>query len=218
MKDKLISIDNLTPGIFNTLRILKAKNPGDTYYEEYLKHYQREGENFFDQYHFAILWAHLNKPKRILEIGVRTGLSICNMLSAYVDFSPIEKITLIDLWNDGFISENLVKMNMRALNIPEEVMAKTDFIKGNSLEEVKKLKDKYDYILVDGDHSKEGAAQDLENVVPLVNTDGVIVFDDISQYGCALDDVWQAFKEKHKEAFHFQENYKGKGVGWAIKK
>ena len=32
----------LTAFILNNLRILKAKNPGDTYYDEYLKHTARD--------------------------------------------------------------------------------------------------------------------------------------------------------------------------------
>lgn len=205
----------LTRHIFNNLRILKGKNPGDCYYEEYIKHYQREGEKFYDQYHFAIQRVMSHQPKRILEIGVRTGLSICNMLSAYLDHNVIERIVLIDLWNDGFVSPEIVKMNLRALSIPEIPI---EYIVGDSIEQVLIIEGEFDYILVDGDHSKEGARQDLENVVRLCAKDGVIVFDDLTPQGCNLQDVWDKFKNSHKDQFNFKENLNGKGVGWAIKK
>ncbi len=207
-------MNTLTQYIFNNLRILKGRNTGDTYYEEYIKHYTREGEDFYDHYHLAVETVAFSKPTRILEIGVRTGICICNMLSAYIDQSVVERVVLIDLWNDGFTSENIVKMNLKTLNIPID---KIEFIKGDSLIEVPKLQGEFDWILVDGCHDKPVAKIDLENVVRLCAKDGMIVFDDISQDGCALDDVWQEFKINHRNEFLFAENYKGKGVGWAVK-
>jgi predicted O-methyltransferase YrrM len=204
----------LTAYVLNNLRILKAKNPGDTYYDEYLKHSKREGVDFFDQYHCAILRVVLHKPKRILEIGVRTGLSICNMLSAYRDVKEIERIVLCDVWNDGFASPEIVKMYLKAMNLN----VNPEFIVGDSKVEIPKLEGDFDYILVDGDHDKTAALIDLENVVRLVAPGGVIVFDDISPYGCNLLDVWESFKENHKGEFEFSENMKGKGTAWAEKK
>src|SRR5210317_2196471 len=101
--------------IFSVLRTLKQINPGDTYYENYLWHLKKNGNEFFDVYHFAWAWAIEHHPKRILEIGVRTGISICQLLSAYLDPSIIEKVVLCDLFNDGFISPSLVKVNLRHL-------------------------------------------------------------------------------------------------------
>jgi len=203
--------------VFNTLRITKAKNPGDTYYEEYIKHWTREGTKFFDQYHYAIMKVIQKRPARILEIGVRTGSSICNMLSAYINYNDIKRIVLIDIWNDTFSSPELVKINLKLLNIPAEVISKIEFKRADSRKEVPKLQGEFDYILVDGDHSKETAIKDLEAVVRLCAQGGVIVFDDISEYGCNLKDVWDDFKAKHTGEFKFEENIKGKGVGWAIK-
>lgn len=204
----------LTQYIFNNLRILKGHNLGDTYYEEYLKHYTREGDEFFDHYHLAVQTVAEKKPLRILEIGVRTGICICNMLSAYLDAKEVQRVVLIDLWNDGFVTENIVKMNLKAMNLP---MDKIHFIKGDSLVEVPKLNEEFDWILVDGCHDKAIAALDLENVVRLCADGGVIVFDDISKYGCNLRDVWEEFMARHMSEFKFYDNYKGKGVGWAVK-
>ncbi len=211
----------LTRYVLNTLRILKAKNPGDTYYDEYLKHFAREGEEFYDQYHFAIERVMDFAPKRILEVGVRTGLSICNMLSAYTDYSGIEKVVLVDVWNDGFASPRIVQMNLKAVGIPQELFNKIELHTVDShvyLPEVMIPRgDSFDYILVDGDHSKEGARIDLSNAAKLVEPGGVIVFDDITDRGCNLQDVWDDFKEIYWKEFTFSEDHNGKGVGWAIK-
>ena len=204
----------LTAYILNNLRILKQKNPGDTYYDEYLKHSEREGDDFYDQYSFAICRVILNKPKRILEIGVRTGLSICNMLSAYRNLKTVERVVLCDIWADSFTSPEIVKAYLRALNL----QVSPEFIKGDSRVEIPKLQGEFDYILVDGAHEKEIARQDLENVVRLCAKGGVIVFDDISPFGCNLLDVWESFETAHKDEFIFDKDMKGKGTAWAEKK
>lgn len=202
--------------IFSILRTLKGVNPGDLYYEAYLGHLAKRKETFFDIYHFAWSWVIEHHPKRILEIGVRTGLSICQLLSAYIDTSIIEKIVLCDVWNDGFTSPELVKLNIQTLNIP--VLDKTEFIIGDSKVEIPKLiGQQFDWILVDGDHTPENALIDLENVKQLIAKDGVIVFDDIDPDGMSLASVWHEFMNKYKDEFEWHEDYNGKGVGWGIK-
>lgn len=204
----------LTTYILNNLRILKGKNPGDNYYDEYLRHFQRDGEDFADQYLFAIENVMVRQPKRILEIGVRTGLSLCNMLSAYIDHSCIERIVLVDQWADSYASPEIVKMNLRAMNFP---VLPIEFIVGDSLKEVPKLEGEFDYILVDGDHDKKVAAKDLRNVVRLCALGGVIVFDDISEHGCDLMDVFEAFHTHIKNDFECGWDMGGKGTAWAYR-
>ena len=208
--------------IFLVMRVLKKVNPGDTYLENYLWHYNKRKETFFDIYHFAWAWVLEHHPKRILEIGTRTGISICQLLSAYMDYSGIEKIVCCDLFNDGFISPELVKLNMRTLLIPEEVINKTQFLVGDSRITVTPLiqteAGTYDYILVDGSHIEADAIVDLENSHLLVKSGGVIVFDDITEDGMNLLGVWNTFKNKYPNEYEYHEDMNGKGVGWAIKK
>jgi len=200
--------------IFNTLRILKKHNVGDLYYEAYLGHLAKRKETFFDVYHFAWAWVIKYKPRRILEIGVRTGLSICQLLSAYIDYSVIERVVLCDIFNDGYTSPDLVTMNLKALNIPID---KIEFLVGDSKVEIPKLQGQFDYILVDGSHDPTDALLDLENVRPLITQGGVIVFDDIDPDGMSLAPVWHKFMNKYQSEFEWHENYSGKGIGWAIK-
>lgn len=208
--------------IFLVMRVLKKVNPGDTYLENYLWHYNKRKESFFDIYHFAWSWALDNHPKKILEIGTRTGISICQLLSAYMDYSGIEKIICCDLFNDGFLSPDLVRLNMRTLLIPEEVIAKTTFLVGDSKVTVAPLiqtdAGTFDYILVDGSHAEADALADLEMAYLLIKHAGVIVFDDITEDGMNLINVWNAFKTKYPEDFYYHEDMNGKGIGWAIKK
>jgi len=208
--------------IFNTMRILKVINPGDCYYENYLGHLARSGKDFYDQY--MLLWeiGSERAPRRILEIGTRTGISLCQLLSSYIDHSVIQKIVCIDPFNDPYTSAALVKRNLKYLNLPEE---KVEFLVGYSQDFLPKMiyveKDLFDYILVDGDHEKKAAREDLEAANSLLAPGGIIVFDDISTAPgeCALIDVWDNFMETHLQEYaETFSNMSGKGVAWAIKK
>lgn len=207
--------------IMNTLRILKKVNPGDSYYEAYLGHLQRSGDDFYDLY--ILLWelaSKLNPPKKILEVGTRTGLSLCQLLSGYVDHSIIERVVSVDIYADGFISPALVRRNLNYLNLPSD---KVDLRKGSSFDVLPQLFEEgalFDFILVDGDHEKGAAMRDLENAHPLCESGGIIVFDDISDAPgeCALIDVWEAFEKAHEDQYTFFKNMAGKGVGFAVRK
>ena len=204
--------------IFSVLRTLKKANPGDTYYENYLWHLNKNGEKFFDIYHLSWAWAIENKPKRILEIGTRTGISLCQLLSAYIDTSIIERIVSCDLFNDGFISPELAIYNLGYIGVPQSTIDKIDFKVGDSRVTVPALQEQFDWILVDGDHSREGAKIDLENSKPLVAQGGIIVFDDITPDGMDLLPVWEDFRDKYQHEFNWMDNQNGKGCAWAIKR
>ena len=206
--------------IFNTMRILKRVNPGDMYLEAYLGHLQRSGDDFYDSY--MLMWevAVTLAPRRILEIGTRTGISLCQILSAYINSSVIEKIVCVDPFEDEFLSPKLVLSNLKSLNLPWE---KVTFRIGKSEAAFPELIEggwRFDYILVDGDHAKSVARQDLEWSAQLCDPGGIIVFDDISDAPgeCALIDVWEDFKKAHETEFYFEQRMSGKGVAWAIKK
>ena len=202
----------LTSIIFHNLRILHGVTPRDTYIENYKVHRDREGDYFFDIYSLAFWWGTYKRPKRILEIGTRSGLSLIQLLSAYTDFTDL-RVCLCDLWNDGLCDPDLIKKHLAYLSIPVE----PEFYIGDSKETVPKIEGEFDWILVDGDHSPEGAYQDLENAYKKIAKDGVIVFDDIVEFdGVKLMSTWNAFKQKYKERFEWNEDLHGKGVGWAV--
>lgn len=197
------------------------------------------------------------KPKRILEIGTRTGGSLIALLCVYPkdDFEKIEEILSFDMWREyvsttpfaTFLSKLMgkkrniniserftkwvgnyvekkstdkVRKNLAAFNIPAD---KIKFISGDSTMKVpeyfaKNPGKKFDYILVDGGHDVITATKDLDNVVAHAATGGIILFDDIMPESYNLIGVWDKFKEKNKNDFHFFEIHHRKGIAFAIKK
>jgi hypothetical protein len=210
-----------TPAIFAILRALKPLNVGDNYYEAYRGHYEKDPDNFFDQYHVAMWYGFKLPPKRILEIGSRTGLSASMLLSGIYDLSLIERVVLLDPWPDGYASAGIVRMNLKRLNLWTD---KIELVKSFSQDWCPKAIDKgdeFDYVLVDGDHEREAAARDLALAWPLVAKNGVLVFDDVSADGCDLLPVWDDFIEQlgsdPKAKFTEQRVLSGKGTAWIIK-
>lgn len=202
--------------IFNTLRILKRLVPGDTYLENYRWHQKKQGEKFFDFYHLAWWYGTFRQPKRILEIGTRTGISLCQILSSLENYEDMTVVSC-DTFSDGFISPALVSRNLRALNIPAEIV---HYMVGDSAVTIPKYKEdhpdeRFDWILVDGDHERKAARRDLDNVVDLVAFGGLLVMDDLSKDGMDLLPVWEDFRNDHSEQFQFHTNLDGKGTGWA---
>jgi predicted O-methyltransferase YrrM len=206
--------------VFDVMKKLKALNPGDTYLEAYEGHYQRNGDKFLDYYHILHELAKKFSFDHVMEIGCRTGISICQLLSALKDNGREmpKTIDLFDVFNDGFISPMLVKINVN--HIAGGICENIRFHIGDSKKTVPEFKPDYklDWILVDGDHSREGAMADLINVEPLIAPGGIICFDDVSPNigECNLIGVWNDFKKGREDKYYWLESMVGKGFALAI--
>lgn len=212
--------------ILKVLLTLKPHNPGDPYLENYKWHIEKRGDSFYDIYHFAWEWVREHKPTSILEIGTWTGNSLGQLLSAYEDYSQIERIVTCDIFDQPNIANpEIVKKNLGLLGIPQDVIDKVEILVGDSKETIPQyIKENpgvtFDYILADGaHHPPELPRADLDNCVSLVVPGGVIILDDIAPDGMSLDTtVWQPFKMDHLNEFEWHENYNGKGIGYGVRK
>ena len=117
-----------------------------------------------------------------LEIGSYEGLSALNILHNY----PNSKVTTIDLWDQS-------NVNSESLNVDfNEVEKKFDEnLKGYKFNKIKKdsvialreiLKNDiyFDLIYIDGSHNGEDILSDAIESYKLLNTEGIIIFDDIT--------------------------------------
>jgi len=155
-------------------------------------------------------------PLSYLEIGVREGDS----LRAVLDSSPaIERVVCADNWGGsyggtgrgghGHIEEIVSRYGSGVQSLR--------FLDGDSKETVPTLAgQRFDLILVDGDHSWDGAAADLRNVSSLVGPGGFVLFHDIAHplhlYLDSLFDLWCShYAEEIDRCFKSLEGY-GFGV------
>lgn len=107
------------------------------------------------------------KPKKGLEIGFCWGASAYAYLEA----------------TDGtLLSVDLSDHKGRAPLFKEAYKDRWDIIYGDSREVIPSLKEKFDYIYVDGEHWYENAKADIENSWPLLKKGGIMVCDDYNEY------------------------------------
>ena len=147
--------------------------------------------------------ARVLRPRAYLEIGVRRGWSLAQVLSE----APACHAYLVDAWipeysgcanpGEAFVREELAK-------VAPAHYGDVIFWCGNSHEILPGLLRGlwFDLVLVDGDHTADGALQDLRDVMPHVRTGGVVVFDDVvdtadSPGECAtLREVWEQIQRE----------------------
>ncbi len=164
--------------------------------------------------------AELGQPENYLEIGVRRGRSVCAVAAA----SPHTNIYAFDIWQKDYANnENpgptLVREELSKFNHTGTI----DFIDGDSHQTVPRFFKthpdlSFDCITVDGDHSIEGAWEDLRNVVTRLRVGGVIVFDDTCNPYCpGLSELWTDLLRADAGLNGYSYNSLGTGVSFAIR-
>jgi predicted O-methyltransferase YrrM len=171
----------------NVLRVLDALEPDS--YSIYVSAYLREGRekfgadwSYLDILNVLMACSELIQPRVYLEIGVRRGRSIAMVASA----ASKADLYGFDLWVANYAGiENpgpeFVESEVRKVGASGRI----EFVTGNSHETLPNFFAKYpdlelDLVTVDGDHSDEGAREDLLSVLPKVARGGAVVFDDVS--------------------------------------
>lgn len=136
------------------------------------------------------------QPKTYLEIGVRRGWSLAQVVAG----NPSVTVTAIDMWVPGYGGvdnpgpEFVLSQVKRAVG---EWASYPVFLSGDSHQILPTLEPGFDLITVDGDHTGPGAIADLNEAYRLLNPGGFIVFDDllpVSDGGCSLREAWEATK------------------------
>lgn len=152
------------------------------------------------------------KPKKLIEIGFATGISACYMLCA---MTPGDKLYSIDpfqkiLWDRfGLIN---VKEVEKELDLPKNTSHWIPEFSGNYF---KKTNDKYDFMLIDGDHSFEGTMIDLEGSLKILNKGGILAIDDVLHKN--VKDALFQFMKSHNDKFEMIKT-EVKSMNFYIKK
>ena len=115
-----------------------------------------------------------SKPKKILEVGVRSGGSSSIILNAIEDFKD-SKLYSIDLDSDKSVGECVYKY------FPNLTKQWTLY-KGNiATEYMEKIGNNIDMVFIDTAHFEPGEILDSLIVLPFLKTNAIMIFHDISQ-------------------------------------
>ena len=114
-----------------------------------------------------------SKPKKILEVGVRSGGSSSIILNAIEDFKD-SKLYSIDLDSDKSVGECVYKY------FPNLTKQWTLY-KGNiATEYMEKIGNNIDMVFIDTAHFEPGEILDTLIVLPFLKTKAIIIFHDIA--------------------------------------
>lgn len=157
-------------------------------------------------------------PGSFLEVGVRRGWSTAAVVLA----SPECEVYAFDEWHENyggaanpgpdFVTSELAKFGYKK---------PITFVSGDSHKTLPEFfaqnpTKMFDMILVDGDHSVEGATQDLLDTMPHINVGGVMVFDDIVDCE-GLQGVWDGLKNTYPNFRYFSYRGNKPGVAFAVR-
>lgn len=150
----------------------------------------------------------LKSRKYALEIGINQG-GTSYILSHY--FTELYSIDI-----ETFNTWEKIKEERNNINFIQ-----ADSHKQETIDKIKNLNIKFDFIFINGDHSESGATQDLIYYSQFLNENGIIAFHDIrkdcishQEYGCYIDYLWLKLKNdiKYKEFLNPHSNWAGIGV------
>ena len=166
IKDKFkelnIDVNELSLGEFDQIAEITARKARDPNSELF----KRVGCYFKPNLERGLLIYSLIKKYRLtsyLEIGWGRGYSSICAARAFSELGNDGHVMVIEpTLDDQF-------MNAISQMFPQEWLSHIKFAKGTSAQILPKLKDKYDFIYVDGDHTKESVIHDYGYVSELWN-------------------------------------------------
>ncbi len=166
---------------------------------------------------FVTFLARQVVPSNFLEIGVRRGWSTAAVALA----SPDCQMYAFDEWHENYggtpnPGPQFVQSELQKLGYTKPIV----FISGDSHKTLPSFfrgnKETFDMILVDGDHTVEGARQDLMDTMPHINVGGVMIFDDIVD-GEGLQEVWDDMRKDFPNFRYLSYRDSKPGVAFAIR-
>jgi glycosyltransferase involved in cell wall biosynthesis/ADP-heptose:LPS heptosyltransferase/predicted Zn-dependent protease/GT2 family glycosyltransferase len=199
----------------------------DYWLERNLKMYADTITPWFDAATFLNWFARAFRPRTYLEVGVRRGRSMAQVLVE----SPATQAFGFDLWipdygsvpSQGIHTTNpgpdFVRSELRKLGVANPPA----LIVGDSHETLPKFfadpksPAQFDLIFIDGDHARDGAKLDLSLAFDHLAPGGALVFDDIDNPShLDLRDLWNEYKAKFPDHL-FIEHSHGAGTGVAFR-
>jgi len=167
-----------------------------------------------------VLARHI-RPRNYLEIGVRRGRSVCAVASR----AQACDLVMFDMWVQDYARMNNPGPSLVISELDRiGHIGRRDFVDGDSHETlpayfVAHPDACFDLITVDGDHSPDGAAQDLADVLPRLTVGGAVVFDDVCHpLHPELSRVWRKMVIEDPRFSSWSCNDVGYGVAFAIRR
>jgi len=176
---KLLSFENYFTDIYKVCKNSFERGCGSYLFDG--QNYKYQIETYQKQ---KLLYEKSKNKENILEIGTYMGHSLLIILMA----NPAAKITSIDI--DDKYSLPVIKYLQK-----EFPNSKINFLKGNSLNVLKNLKEKYDLIHIDGAHKNKIVTKEFYYCMNLTRqTIAEFIFDDKDNIQPLTNNIVNGFK------------------------
>ncbi len=176
---KLLSAENHFQNIFKVCSFKFEKGCGSYLFDG--KTYSYQINTYLKQ---KLLYEKSKDKENILEIGTYMGHSLLIMLIA----NPKAKITCVDI-NDEY---SLPAVNYLQKKFP---LSKITFIKGSSLNVLKKLKNKYDFFHIDGTHKNKIVTKEFYLCMKIIKNKKIeFIFDDVDNINTLMKNIKSTYK------------------------
>lgn len=133
------------------------------------------------QFLYEIAARYLGEKTLIVEIGSYMGcsttwLGVAGKRKRFQGLIAIDLFTGTPSWNQKFDTYKVFMLRIKKNKLETFVKA----IRGNSREVIKQWndKDKIAILHIDGDHAYEGVKADMDNYIPYLQRNGIVIFDD----------------------------------------
>jgi predicted O-methyltransferase YrrM len=175
------------------VKLLEPHNrPDDKYFQwSRLESQIRDGRVHISKDLFAVWLASHHAPRRMLEIGTRTGRSLALTLFAHADPDAVATVAIdpfVEMGSPRVVRRNLERLGLDASRVVVLVGLSDELVPELSR---RQPAPSFDYVLVDGSHDEADALADLRLVEPLVAPGGYVLFDDIGADTYGLLPVWE---------------------------
>lgn len=140
--------------------------------------------------YYRWLWAAIKvlNPKCVVEIGRERGVSANIILDT---LSSNSKLFTIDI-------------NSECKFLSESDDSRVVFLTMDSLEAIKFISTKIDFLFIDGEHTREQVEKEWELYRPSMNTNSIVVFDDI-YFNDGMKDFWNSLLEEKYDISKWHE-------------
>ncbi|MHC5112098.1 MAG: O-methyltransferase [Planctomycetota bacterium] len=227
--DTVVAVAESTATKKNLIDLFTRLDP-DPHVARMVDGYRRGIERFGSPWRYIDLWsmlyayASLTRPRRYLEIGTRRGHSLAAVCAATMAAGR-QKLEVVscDQWIQNYAGHSksgpdFVRSQLDRIGFAGEIR----FLSGSSHELLPELfrntSERFDLVTVDGDHSRQGALQDLEDVIDYVRLGGMLAFDDISHpQHPYLDEVWHRVLDDRPDFESYSNKRNSTGIAAAIR-
>ncbi|MGB3774245.1 MAG: class I SAM-dependent methyltransferase, partial [Leeuwenhoekiella sp.] len=128
------------------------------------------------------------KPKNILELGTSTGLATASMAIA-----TMGKVTSVE-GCPAVAQIAREKLNFLKIDHLQLKIQRFEQFFENENQEM------YDFVYIDGNHSKQATLNYFENLLPILTSNSILIFDDI-YWSPGMTQAWEIIKEHDNVKF-----------------